>query len=43
MAIVDHRPITIPNEKNKIYFRINGDRLIKFSFRLKNNNVIVRE
>jgi hypothetical protein len=25
MAMVDHKPITIPNEKNKIYFRINGD------------------
>ncbi len=25
MAIVDHRPITIPNEENKIYRIINGD------------------
>jgi len=24
IAIVDHRPITIPNEKNKTYFIING-------------------
>jgi hypothetical protein len=24
MAIVVQRPITIPNEKNKIYFIING-------------------
>ncbi len=43
MAIVDHRPITVPNEKNKIYFIINGDIFIRYRFRLKNNNPIVNE
>jgi hypothetical protein len=43
IAIVDHRPITIPNEKNNIYFIINGDRWLIFWFRLKNNNIIVKE
>lgn len=43
MAIVDHRPITIPNEKNRVYFIINGDRLMIFWDRLKYNNIIVNE
>jgi len=41
MAIVDHRPITIPNEENKIYRIINGDIWVRLYFRLKNNNDIV--
>jgi hypothetical protein len=41
MAIVDHRPITVPNEKKIIYFKINGEILIRPRNRLKSNNTIV--
>lgn len=42
MVIVDHKPITVPNEKNKIYFIIKGDILIVFWVRLKYNNANVK-
>ncbi len=42
MAIVYHKSITIPNEKNTIYFIINGEILMRFCDRLKNNNIIVK-
>ncbi len=44
IAIVDHKPSTIPYEKNRIYLKVNGWRLNNsFCVRMRYNKMIVIE